>query len=141
MRILDAGVSADNSILNSNREYAGFVSTSDKVRTFDPRIIFDRVKGDMYENIVGGSTQVTIADGIPSIFNLNFTVEDEGRLEVFVNGDKINKTSDSGNITNYTVDLDNLVSFTDTANTNNRVGTPLNGDKVESNILMDLILH
>ena len=55
--------------------------------------------------------------------NLNFTVEDEGRLEVFVNGDKINKTSDNGNITNYTVDLDNsFVSFTDTANTNNRVG-------------------
>ena len=132
VRILDAGVSADNSILNSNREYAGFVSTSDKVRTFDQRIIFDRVKGDMYENTSGGSTQVTIADGTSSIFNLNFTVEDEGRLEVFVNGDKINKTSDSGNITNYTVDLDNsFVSFTDTANTNNRVGTPLNGDKVE----------
>ena len=132
VRILNAGVAADNTILNSNKDYAGFISNSDKIRTFDQRIIFDRVKGDMYENTSGGSTQQIIADGTSTIFNFNFTVEDENRLEVFVNGEKISKTSDSGNVTNYTVDVGNsFISFTDTANTNNRIGVPNNGDKIE----------
>jgi len=132
VRILDASVNADNTILNSDTDYAGFVSNSDKVRTFDQKIIFDRVKGSLYENSSGGTTQTIIADGSTTIFNLNFTVEDESRLEVHVNGEKIEKTSDGGNVTNFTVDLGNsFVSFSDEANINNRVGTPENGDKVE----------
>lgn len=132
VRILDDSVNADLTILNSDKDYAGFVSNSDKVRTFDQRIVFDRVKGDMYENTSGGDVQKIIADGTTTIFNFNFTVEDESRLQVFVNGELIDKTSDNGNITNYSVDVGNsFVTFSDTNGVNNRVGTPQNGDKVE----------
>ena len=132
VRILDDSVATDLSILNSDKDYAGFVSNSDKIRTFDQTIIFDRVKGDLFENATGGSTQKILADGTTTIFNLNFSIDDESRLQVFVNNELIDKTSDNGNITNYTVDVGNsFVSFSDEANVNNRVGTPQNGDKVE----------
>ena len=134
VRILDNNVPADQVILGTDKNYTGFSSTPDKIRTLAQTIVFDRVKGTFYENTSGGNTQTIVADGTTAIFNLNFTVQDSDRLQIHVNGKKIDKTSTSGGatVTNYAVDVGNsFISFSNDANVNNAVGTPSNGDKIE----------
>ena len=134
VRILDRSNSSDYNILSTDKNYDGFINNSDKVRTFNQEIIFDRVKGDLYENTTGGSVAKILADGTTTIFNYPFGVEDSSRLQVFVNGILVPQQSTSGGntVNNYTVDLtNNFVTFTNDANINNRIGIPANGDKVE----------
>ena len=134
VRILDKNVPADALTLSTDKDYTGFSNTPSKIRSMDQTIVFDRVKGALYENTTGGSVQTIVADGTTSVFNLNFEVQDSDRLEIFVNGRKIDKTSTSANttVTNYLVDVGNaFISFTDEAGVNNAVGLPGNGDKIE----------
>ena len=134
VRILDSNNADDLVLLNTDKDYTGFSTTPSKVRSMDQTIVFDRVKGAFYENTTGGAVQTIIADGTTSVFNLNFSVEDSDRLQIFVNGKKIDKTSTSGNatVTNYAVDVGNsFISFSNEANVNNAIGLPENGDKIE----------
>ena len=134
VRILDSNNADDLVVLNTDKDYTGFSSTPSKIRSLDQTIVFDRVKGALYENSTGGAVQTIIADGTASVFNLNFAVEDSDRLQIFVNGKKVDKTSTSAGatITNYAVDVGNsFISFSNDANVNNAIGLPNNGDKIE----------
>lgn len=134
VRILDSNNADDLVVLNTDKDYTGFSTTPSKIRSMDQTIIFDRVKGAFYENTTGGAVQTIIADGTTSVFNLNFAVEDSDRLQIFVNGKKVDKTSTSGGatVTNYAVDVGNsFISFSNDANVNNAIGLPDNGDKIE----------
>lgn len=135
VRILDNANANDVRILQTDAEYAGFVSNTDKVRTLSQTIIFDRVKGSLYENSSGGTVQKVLADGTTTIFNLDFRVEDPERVQVFVNNELIPRLSyTAGNVQveNYVVDADNsFVTFTNVPGANNRIGIPNNGDKIE----------
>ena len=134
VRILDSNNADDLVLLNTDKDYTGFSATPSKIRSMDQTIVFDRVKGAFYENTTGGAVQTIIADGTTSVFNLNFAVEDSDRLQIFVNGKKVDKTSTSGNatVTNYAVDVGNsFISFSNDANVNNAIGLPENGDKIE----------
>ena len=89
VRILDESVSADVNILSSNTLYAGFNSNSSLARQSNTTIVFDRVKGDLFENTTGGKTETVIADGSSAGFSFNIDVKDQDKFKVFVDGELI----------------------------------------------------
>ena len=93
VRILDNANEFDIDILNTDREYAGFVSSNAQVRKTSTQIVFDRVKGALYENASGGKIETFRADGISSGFSFNTQVEDVTRLQVKVDGDLVPPTA------------------------------------------------
>ena len=93
VRILDTANEFDVDILNTASEYAGFVSSNAQVRKTSTQIVFDRVKGALYENATGGKIETFRADGISSGFSFNTLVEDVTRLQVKVDGDLVPPTA------------------------------------------------
>ena len=93
VRILDTSNEIDVDILNTDKSYAGFVSSDAKVRQTSTQIIFDRVKGSLYENASGGKIETFRADGISNGFSFNTQVDDVTRLQVKVDGDLVPQTA------------------------------------------------
>ena len=133
VRILDDGVSADVVIRDSDKQYAGFISSNAAIRQANTQIVFDRTKSDMFKNSSGGKTQELIGDGTANGFSFDISVTDTSRLQVFVNNRLIPETStgNSTTVTNYTLDTTNgFITFENDMSKNPLVGTPENGDKI-----------
>ncbi len=133
VRILDDSVTADLNILQSNASYTGFYNSSSLARTSNTTIVFDRVKGDLFENTTGGKSETIIADGSSAGFSFNIDVEDVDRLKVFVNKKliPITSTGNSVTVTNYTVNTDNgFLTFESDMSLNPAVGIPDNGTAI-----------
>lgn len=133
VRILDDGVPEDIAIRDSDKQYAGFISSNAAIRSANTQIVFDRTKSDMFKNSSGGKTQTLTADGSTAGFSFDIVVEDTSRLQVFVNNRLIPQTSEgnSTTVTNYTLDTtNNFLTFETDMSLNPAVGTPANGDKI-----------
>ena len=134
VRILEDSTPADVTIRDTDKQYAGFISSNAAIRTANTQIVFDRTKSDMFENSSGGKTQTLIGDGNTNGFSFDIKVEDTNRLQVFVNNRLIPQTStgNSTTVTNYTLDTtNNFLTFENDMSLNPAVGTPANGDKIE----------
>ena len=93
VRILDDSVNTDVNILSSNTIYAGFNSNSSLARQSNTTIVFDRVKGDLFENTTGGTTETVIADGSSAGFSFNIDVKDQNKFKVLVDGELVPEKS------------------------------------------------
>ena len=133
VRVLEDSVPADVVIRDSDKQYAGFISSNAAIRQANTQIVFDRTKSDMFKNSSGGKTQIITADGSTNGFSFDIAVEDTSRLQVFVNNRLIPQTStgNSTTVTNYTLDTtNNFLTFENDMSLNPAVGTPENGDKI-----------
>ena len=133
VRVLDDSVSADVVIRDTDKQYAGFISSNSAVRQSNTQIVFDRTKSDMFKNSSGGKTQTIIGDGATNGFSFDIQVEDTSRLQVFVNNRLIPQTSQGNStvVTNYTLDTTNgFITFENDMTKNPAVGTPENGDTI-----------
>ena len=86
-------MNTDVNILSSNTIYAGFNSNSSPARQSNTTIVFDRVKGDLFENTTGGITETVIADGSSAGFNFNIDVKDPNKFKVLVDGELVPEKS------------------------------------------------
>ena len=93
VRILDESVNADVNILSSNAIYTGYNSNNSLARQSNTTIVFDRVKGDLFENSTGGKIETVVADGSSAGFSFNIDVKDQHKFKVLVDGDIIPETS------------------------------------------------
>ena len=71
VRILDDGVPEDVAIRDSDKQYAGFISSNAAIRSANTQIVFDRTKSDMFKNSSGGKTQILTADGSTAGFSFD----------------------------------------------------------------------
>ena len=141
VRILDASVSADANILNSDTAYAGFVSSNSPVRQVNTKIIIDRVNSDLYQNALITKTQQVIASGDLTEVAFNFTpyitdASDVSSLTVKVNDVIVPNVSTSEllgtTVTNWTYDVaDNKVVFNKTYTDNPTLGGIQEGDVLD----------
>ena len=154
IRILDDSVSADANILASDPTYAGFVSTNAPIRSVDTKIVFDRVKADLFENTSGMQTQTFVASANINNLSLNFVPSEADRIVIKRNDeivpaistnlnssigiDELGNTvvSPGGNIsvTNYTYDgANNIINLSKTSNSEFSTISP--GDVIEVSVV------
>ena len=123
VRILDTSSEIDVDILNTDKNYAGFVSSNSQVRRTSTQIVFDRVKGALYENATGGKIETFRADGISSGFSFNTQIDDVTRLQVKVDGDLVPPTAfDNELISNVVGTVATVITDTE-ANTFRNAGS------------------
>ena len=133
VRVLDDSVAADVLVRDSDKQYAGFISSNASIRQANTQIVFDRTKSDMFKNSSGGKTQILTGDGVANGFSFDINVEDTSRLQVFVNNKLIPQTStgNSTTVNNYTLDtINGFITFENDMSKNPLVGTPENGDTI-----------
>ncbi len=122
VRILDANISADANVLSSDTTYAGFVSnngvSNSRIRQMDTKIVFDRVKADLFENSTGIQTTRIVATSNNTNFALSFTPSDVSRIEVRLNDVLVPATGTSSGtaVTNWTYNAeDNVITVNKTS--------------------------
>jgi hypothetical protein len=122
VRILDESNSADANILNTDPTYAGFVSSNAPIRSVSSKLVFDRVKADLFENSSGMQNQQFVASGDIDSLVLTFVPSDSDRIVVRRN-DKIvpsistNLNTGNSSVTNYTYDsANNIIVLSKTGN-------------------------
>ena len=159
VRILNADVSADANILSSDTIYAGFVSNSsaanNSIRKMDTKLIFDRVKADLFENSSGIQTTRIVAVSNNTNLALSFVPADSSRLEVRLNdvlvpatgnkqtGDRTTDadgndtfSTSSSNVTNWTYNAeDNVITLNKTSADNPMLLTIEPGDVIDINCM------
>jgi len=139
VRVLDDNVSADANILATDPTYAGFVSSNAPIRSVDTKIVFDRVKADLFENSSGMQTQTFVASADIDALSLNFVPSEADRIVVKRNDEIVPATStnlNTGNsaISNYTFDsANNVIVLSKTGNA--EFQTVNAGDVIEVSVI------
>lgn len=151
VRILDINVEADANILANDKDYAGFISNSSNVRKLDTKMIFDRVKADLFENSSGQQLTKIVAVTNNTSLALSFVPTDVSRLVVKINdvvvpatgnkqtGDRTTDadgndtfSTSSTTVTNWTYNAeDNVIDLNKTASDNPMLLNILPGDVLE----------
>ena len=139
VRVLDDSVSADANILATDSTYAGFISSNAPIRSVDTKIVFDRVKADLFENSSGMQTQTFVASADIETLALNFVPSEADRIVVKRNDEVVPATStnlNTGNsaVTNYTFDsANNVIILSKTGNA--EFQTVSAGDVIEVSVI------
>ena len=136
VRILDASISTDANILNSDPAYAGFVSSNAPVRQVNTKIIFDRVNADLFENSYETLSQTVTATSNLTEVAFNFLpyitdASDVSSLTVKHNDVIVPNISTSNGtaVTNWTYNIaDNKIEFNKTYTDNPTLGGIQAGD-------------
>ena len=141
VRILDASITADATILNSDTAYAGFVSSNAPVRKINTKIIIDRVNSDLYQNSLTTKTQRVIASSNLTEVPFNFIpyitdASDVSSLTVRHNDVVVPNVSAStllaGAVTNWTYNVaDNKIVFNKAYTDNPTLGGIQVGDVLD----------
>ena len=137
VRILDSDNSNDSNILNSDSQYAGYISSNAQIRNYNTKIVFDRVKADLFENSAGIQTQTVVASGDLDTVSLTFVPSDASRIvikrnDIIVPASSTNLNTGNTTVTNYTFDqANNIIEFNKTTSENPELGLVSVGDVIE----------